>query len=89
MALEVHDYDDAESALHELETSGAAGDRDAASLALAQVLLRRGRSVEARARLERLSSHASSPPVRTQAAALLGDIFSSGGRSAGTPAVPQ
>jgi hypothetical protein len=88
-ALQAHDYDAAEAALRELETSGAARDRDAASLALAQVLLRRGRDVEGRARLERLSTHASSTPVREQARALLDDFFASGGRSVGTPVVPQ
>ena len=57
-ALRAHDYDAAETALREVERAGAAADREAASLALAQVLLTRGRVVEARARLQRLSARA-------------------------------
>jgi hypothetical protein len=87
-ALKARDYAAAETALREVETAGAPNDRDPASLALAQVLLTRGRMVEARARLERLSVHASSPLVREKATALLADSASAG-RSAATPAVPQ
>ncbi len=89
VALKARNYDAAESALREVETSGAVSDRDAASLALAQVLLTRGRVVEARARLERLSSHASSALVREQAAALLADTFSGAGRSSAAFPVPE
>ena len=88
-ALKVHDYAAAETALRDVETAGTPADRDAASLALAQVLLTRGRVVEARARLERLSSHAGAPLVREKAAALLSDLFAAEGRSSRTPAVPQ
>jgi hypothetical protein len=88
-ALKAHDYAAAEKALREVEMGGVPGDRDAASLALAQVLLTRGREVEARARLERLRARGSSPLVREKAAALLGDTFSSAGRSSAVPAVPQ
>lgn len=88
-ALKTHDYSAAEAALREVETTGAPGDRDAASLALAQVLLTRGRVVEARARLERLRARASSALVREKAAALLGDVFSFGGRSSAAAPVPE
>ncbi|HEV8548029.1 MAG TPA: hypothetical protein VGQ57_03355 [Polyangiaceae bacterium] len=88
-ALKAHQYDAAESSLREVERTGATGDRDAASLALAQVLLTRGRTVEARARLERLRSHASSAVVSEKAASLLEDGFSSAGRSSGSFPVPQ
>jgi len=88
-ALKVHDYAAAETALRDVETAGTPADRDAATLALAQVLLTRGRVVEARARLERLSGHAGAPLVREKAAALLSDLFAAEGRSSGTPAVPQ
>jgi len=88
-ALRVHDYASAEQALREVEIGGAPGDRDAASLALAQVLLSRGRAVEARARLERLQTRASSALVRSKAQALLEATFSSDGRSSAAPPVPQ
>jgi hypothetical protein len=88
-ALKLHDYATAETALREIERAGTPGDRDAASLALAQVLLTRGRGVEARARLERLSVHASVPLVREKARALLAEIFSSPERSSTAPPVPQ
>ena len=88
-ALKTRNYPAAESALREVETTGAPGDRDAASLALAQVLLTRGRVVEARARLERLSQRAGSTLVRDKARALLAEISSSGGRSPAAPSVPQ
>lgn len=88
-ALKARNYEAAESALREVEASGRVSDRDAASLALAQVLLTRGRRVEARARLQRLSAQASSPLVREQATALELQAFSSGGRSAAAFPVPE
>lgn len=88
-ALKALDYDAAETALRELETGGAPGDRDAASLAVAQVLLTRGRVVEARARLEHLSTAASSSLVREKATALLRALRSNGDRSSEKPSVPQ
>ncbi len=88
-ALRARDYEAAEEALREVETAGAPADRDAASLALAQVLLTRGRVVEARARLERLSMHAGSALVREKATTLLAELSSPGDRSIATPTVPQ
>jgi hypothetical protein len=88
-ALKVHDYEAAEHALRELEMSGTAGDRDAASLAVAQVLLTRGRSVEARARLEQLRTRALSPLVRSKAAALLASPAAAAERSFEPPPVTQ
>ncbi|HEY3500450.1 MAG TPA: hypothetical protein VGK73_37415 [Polyangiaceae bacterium] len=88
-ALKARDYATAESSLRELETAGAPGDRDAASLALAQVLLARGQRVDARARLSRLSATSASPVVREKAAALLAELLSNGERSDPAPAVPQ
>jgi hypothetical protein len=89
VALKARDYTTAETALRELERGGTPSERDAASLSLAQVLLTRGRTVEARARLERLSVNASSAAVREKATALLAGSFSSGERSSGAPPVPQ
>jgi hypothetical protein len=88
-ALKARDYPAAENALREVETTGTPGDRDAASLALAQVLLTRGRVVEARARLERLRQRAGSALVREKATTLLAELSSSGGRSFAPPSVPQ
>jgi len=88
-ALKTHDYSAAENALREVETTGTPGDRDAASLALAQVLLTRGRTVEARARLERLTQRAGSALVREKAASLLADLSASGERSGAGAPVPH
>jgi len=72
-----------------VETTGTPSDRDAASLALAQVLLTRGRTVEARARLERLVRRAGSAVVREKAAALLAEPSTAGDRSNAVGPVPQ
>jgi hypothetical protein len=88
-ALKARDYDASESALRELELAGTPADREAASLAVAQVLLTKGRLVEARARLERLRASAASALVREKAAALLTDPISTAERSPPAPAVPQ
>ena len=88
-ALKTHDYSAAEHALREVETTGTLSDRDAASLALAQVLLTRGRTVEARARLERLVRRAGSAVVREKAAALLAEPSTAGDRSNAAGPVPQ
>lgn len=88
-ALKTHDYSAAENALREVETTGTPSDRDAASLALAQVLLTRGRTVEARARLQRLVQRAGSAVVRAKAAALLADPAATGDRSSAGAPVPQ
>jgi hypothetical protein len=87
--LKAHDYSAAENALRELETTGTPSDRDAASLALAQVLLTRGRTVEARARLERLNQRAGSALVREKAAALLAELSAPGERSGSGAPVPH
>jgi len=73
-ALRVNDYAAAETALRELETHGSAADRESASLSLSQVLLSRGRTSEARPRLERLSATARSSLVRQKARAMLADL---------------
>lgn len=88
-ALKRQDLAAAEAALREVETTGTASDRDAASLALAQVLLKRGRLVEARARLERLRERSGSAIVREKAAALLAQLSSSGERSFPARPVPE
>lgn len=88
-ALKTHNYSAAENALREVETTGTPSDRDAASLALAQVLLTRGRAVEARARLERLTQRAGSALVREKAAALLTDLLAPGERSGAGAPVPH
>ena len=88
-ALKRQDLTAAEAALRGVETTGTASDRDAASLALAQVLLTRGRLVEARARLERLSKSSGSATVREKATALLAQLSSSVERSIPAPLVPQ
>ncbi|HTQ06494.1 MAG TPA: hypothetical protein VMI54_21690 [Polyangiaceae bacterium] len=83
VALRGHDYPAAEAALTDLETRGSASDRDAASLALAEVLLAEGRSDAARTRLERLSAGAQTPLTRDKARALLASSSSSVNRSPG------
>lgn len=88
-ALKARDYVAAERVLREVETTGMPSDRDAASLALAQVLLTRGRTVEARARLERLTQRAGSALVREKAAALLADPSAPAERSFPLAPVPQ
>jgi hypothetical protein len=88
-ALRARDYAAAEGALRELETAGVTGDREAASLALAQVLLARGRAVEARARLERLRTTAGSQLVRAKADTLLAESNSRSDRSSSGVPVPQ
>jgi hypothetical protein len=88
-ALKVRDYAEAESALLALVASGAPADREAASLSLAQVLVARGRSAEARVRLEQLKASARSPLVREKSSALLGEIFAPGGRSSEGAAATQ
>lgn len=73
-ALRANDYATAETALRELETRGAPSDREAASLSLSQILLARGRTSEARPRLERLSEKARSSLVRQKASTLLASL---------------
>lgn len=70
-ALRTHDYAAAEAALFDLEHQGTPSAREAASLALAQVLLARGQTATARTRLERLSVSAHSVVTRDKARALL------------------
>jgi hypothetical protein len=72
-ALREHDWNTARSALLALEHSTDTGEREAARLALAELLINAGQMHEARWRLEDLSSNARSPTARTKAAALLRD----------------
>jgi hypothetical protein len=81
MALRSHDYAPAEAALSSLEVRGAPADREAASLALAQVYLARGQSAEARVRLEQLSKSARSELTREKARTLLANSVLSSQRS--------
>jgi len=70
-ALRGGDLSTAEAALAELESSDSSRDRQAAELARAQVLVRRGRVAEAIPTLQRLAREGNSPVIRTQAATLL------------------
>jgi hypothetical protein len=70
-ALRGGDLPTAEAALAELESSDSSRDRQAAELARAQVLVRRGRVAEAVPTLQRLAREGNSPVIRTQAATLL------------------
>jgi hypothetical protein len=88
-ALRARDFVAAQTALVELEAAGTPADRDAATLALAQVLVTVGRLSDARARLERLSTSSASAVVREQAARLLADISSAADRSDGQGAATQ
>jgi hypothetical protein len=85
-ALKAHDYAAAESGLRELEASTLPATREAGSLALAQVLLARGRPVEARSRLERLRASASTPAVQKRAESLLLELDAPAERSSAAPA---
>lgn len=85
-ALRAHDYAAAEASLGDLEVAGPAANREAASLALAQVLIAQGRTAEARARLERLRDHGQSPLVREKAKSLISG-FAAPNRS--TPTAPD
>jgi len=71
VALRAHDYDAAAAAFSDLESHGTSSERDAASLALAEVLLAQGRTAAARARLEALSTSATAAVTRDKARALL------------------
>ena len=84
-ALEARDHARAETALAALENGGTTPDREAASLALAQVLIANGRAGEAHARLERLSASAHSELVRQKAETLLGEMGAQRHRSTGAP----
>jgi len=86
VALKSHDYAAAESGLRELEASALPSTREAASLSLAQVLLSRGRRVEARSRLERLHASATTPSVQKKAESLLLELDAPADRSLAAPA---
>jgi hypothetical protein len=88
-ALKQRDYAEAQLALAALESGAASDEREAASLALSQVLLAKGRGVEARARLERLQIDARSALVREKARLLLDEISAASQRSAPGSAVTQ
>jgi hypothetical protein len=87
-ALRERDYSEAHAALDELERSENRADAEAASLALAQVLVAQGREREARGRLERLVASARSKLVRDKARALLLEI-DAGDRSRAAPAATK
>jgi len=70
-ALRGGDLRTAEAALAELENSQSLHDRQAAELARAQLLVRRGRAREALPTLQRLAREGDSPVIRSQAATLL------------------
>lgn len=76
IALRRGDYAAAETSLGDLEVAGSDANREAASLALAQVLIAEGRGAEARARLERLRDHGQSPLVRDKAKNLISTLTS-------------
>lgn len=88
-ALEARDHASAETALGALENGSSTPDREAASLALAQVLIANGRGGEARTRLERLSASAGSELVRRKAETLLSEMDAQRHRSTGTPEATQ
>jgi len=70
-ALRDGDLLTAEAALAKLEASHSLHDRQAAELARAQLLVRRGRAPEAIPTLQRLAREGDSPVIRSQAATLL------------------
>jgi Tetratricopeptide repeat len=65
------DFQGANAALKELTRSGTEGDREAALLVRAQVLLAQGRESEARGVLQSLEATAHAPSVRRKSAELL------------------
>ena len=70
-ALRDGDLAAAEAALAKLEKSDSALDRQAAELARAQLLVRRGRGAEAKSTLQRLAHEGGSEVIRSQAASTL------------------
>jgi predicted Zn-dependent protease len=70
-ALREGDLAAAEAALSKLEQSDSVRDRQAAELARAQLLVRRGRVAEAIPTLQRLAREGGTPVIRSQAASML------------------
>jgi Mg/Co/Ni transporter MgtE len=73
-ALRENDVQSAERELSRLELSDKAEEREAATLARAQILISAGRKREAAALLDKLAAHAQSALVRGKASALLAEL---------------